>query len=369
VHHFLAYHLNLSLRVYTLIRSTSEMATADRMFAQGPSAPPPAGYPGGGNDGVPPNYPPNYDAEAGTERGSGDVTLGTADTKVRLGFLRKVYGMLTFCLAVTVGVACAFSFIDPVRNYVVTHPWLLYIGLAVGLVSYCALVCFRPKKPWNALMLALFVAGFSLMIGVICASYFAAGWGKVVIQAFVATVCIFVSLTAYVLITKKDFSYLGGFLLAAVIALIVLSILTFVTSLFVGQGTRRFLYFGVSVLGTLVYTGFILYDTSLILHKYGPDDWIQGVVSLYVDCKLSHAHLFRIHFVSLTNSLCFLFSHPIVHVPPQHHIVPPNVTSRTHKSLPYLNYNYIVRVDPLLKPFFRPLMRVFAIPKATQSLE
>ena len=149
-----------------------------------------------------------------------------------------------------------------------------------------ALVCFKLKKPWNALMLGVFVAGFSLMIGVISARYFDIGWGKVVIQAFAATVCIFVSLTAYVLITKKDFSYLGGFLLGAVIALIVLSLLTFFSGMFLGAGTRRWLYFGVSLLGALVYTLFILYDTSLILHRYGPDDWIQGVVDLYVDCKL-----------------------------------------------------------------------------------
>lgn len=261
------------------------MANVDRMFGQGASAPPPPqapppGYPGDNNNA----YPPSYDAEAA--RASEDVTLGTSDTSVKLGFLRKVYGTLTLCLAVTVAISCAFSFILPIRQFVVANYWLLFVGLVVGFGSYIALVCIKLKKPLNAIMLGVFVLGFSLMIGVICARYFEAGWGKVVIQAFAATVCIFVSLTAYVLITKKDFSYLGGFLLGAIIALVVISLITFFSGLFLGNTARRWLYFAVSVFGALIYTLFILYDTSLILHRYGPDDWIQGVVDLYVDCKL-----------------------------------------------------------------------------------
>lgn len=250
------------------------MATADPMSVQGASALP-----------SPPGYPTNYDAEEA--RASKNVTLGTAEPSVRLGFLRKVYGMLTICLAITVGISCVFSFVVPIRDFFLSSPWLLFVGFVVGFGSYIALVCIPLKKPWNAVLLGVFVLGFSLMIGIICASYFEAGWGKVVIQAFAATVCIFLGLTVYVLITKKDFSYLGGFLMGAVIALIVASIITFFTGLFINSKASRVLYFGVSVIGALVYTLFILYDTSLILHRYGPDDWIQGVVSLYVDCKLT----------------------------------------------------------------------------------
>lgn len=328
------------------------MATVNHMFAQGASAPPqpppPSGYP----TNAPPNYPPNYDAEEA--RVNEDVTLGTADTKVKLGFLRKVYGMLTFCLAITVGISCVFAFVEPVRDYVVMHPWLLWIGLSVGIGSYIALVCVPLKKPWNALMLGVFVLGFSVMIGVITAQYFAAGWGKVVLQAFAATVCIFVGLTVYVLITKKDFSYLGGFLLGAVIALIVVTVITFFSGLFLSAGARRWLYFAVSVFGALLYTLFILYDTSLILHKYGPDDWIQGVVSLYVDCKL--ALLFVSCLCCSLTSLCVftLFSYAIIHVPRQHYIMPPvrgmvyNIVYRIFRfgflhlihMFPYININY-----------------------------
>jgi len=38
-----------------------------------------------------------------------------------------------------------------------------------------------------------------------------------------------------------------------------------------------------SLVGALFFVGYILYDTSLIVHHLGPDDYIMAVVSLYLD--------------------------------------------------------------------------------------
>jgi len=37
------------------------------------------------------------------------------------------------------------------------------------------------------------------------------------------------------------------------------------------------------VCGVLVFTGYILYDTSMIIHRFGPDDYIIASVELYID--------------------------------------------------------------------------------------
>lgn len=279
---------------------------------QGASAYPPGAYPpGAGGYGAqpappPPSYPPGayppdsgggggyYDTEAGGGGADGAaVMVGTADVKVRLGFLRKVYALLTLCFAVTVGISCAFSFIVPLRDAVIANGWIVYAGLGIGLVCYLALVCIRLKRPWNAVLLSLFVLGFSVMIGTICAGFFKVGWGQVVLNAFISTAAIFLAITAYVLITKKDFSYLGGFLISVTIALIVVSLLVFFVGMVSGR-LNKWVYFAIAVAGAIIFSLYILYDTSLILHKYGPDDWVMAVASLYIDVTQLFMYMLQI---------------------------------------------------------------------------
>jgi FtsH-binding integral membrane protein len=103
------------------------------------------------------------------------------------------------------------------------------------------------------------------MISCIVARYFAAGAGVIVLEAFALTALVFVTITAYIMISKKDFSFLGGFLFAALIILFVASIANFVFG-FVGV-RNKVVTFAISVLGALVFTGYLLYDTSLVVRR------------------------------------------------------------------------------------------------------
>ena len=38
-----------------------------------------------------------------------------------------------------------------------------------------------------------------------------------------------------------------------------------------------------SLIGAILFAGYILYDTSEILHRLGPDDYIEATISLYLD--------------------------------------------------------------------------------------
>jgi FtsH-binding integral membrane protein len=38
-----------------------------------------------------------------------------------------------------------------------------------------------------------------------------------------------------------------------------------------------------ALLGALLFCGYILFDTSMILHHYGPDDYIMAAIALYLD--------------------------------------------------------------------------------------
>lgn len=44
----------------------------------------------------------------------------------------------------------------------------------------------------------------------------------------------------------------------------------------------------------LIMTGYLLYDTSVIVNKFGPDQWLTAVVSLYVDVTSIFLYLLNI---------------------------------------------------------------------------
>lgn len=256
----------------------------------------PFGGGGGGSAADAQAAPAGYDPEGGPPA---EVKVGTAETSVRLGFLRKVYTILTLNFLITVGFACFCSFVLPVRRWIFNNSWLQWVGLVVVIAAMIGLACCRIPPPFNIGLLALFVAGFSLLIGTICAIYFEVGWGGVVLQAFLATAAIFIAITTYIMITKKDFSYLGSFLFGALIALIVVSLCTFVFRLVVGR-VNKWVGFAISVFGALLMVGYLLYDTSLVVTRYGPDDWLIAVISLYTD--VMNLFLFLLNIFSVVNA-------------------------------------------------------------------
>ena len=78
------------------------------------------------------------------------------------------------------------------------------------------------------------------------------------------------------MVSKKDFSFLGGMLFISLIALIVAGfVLMFFHSSMLGS-----LY---SVGGVLIFSGYVLYDTSLIMQRLQPDQAVSGAVNLYLD--------------------------------------------------------------------------------------
>ncbi|VAW81059.1 Putative TEGT family carrier/transport protein [hydrothermal vent metagenome] len=97
---------------------------------------------------------------------------------------------------------------------------------------------------------------------------------QIVATALGGTGVIFLSLSAYVLTTKKDFSFLAGFLFAGVIILIIASVLSMVMGI---SG----LPLAINVAVLFIFSGFILFDTSRIIHG-GEDNYIHACVGLYI---------------------------------------------------------------------------------------
>ncbi|GMG88303.1 Bax inhibitor-1/YccA family protein [Biformimicrobium ophioploci] len=106
-----------------------------------------------------------------------------------------------------------------------------------------------------------------------------AAGGQVVMQALGTTALIFFALSAYVLTTRKDFSFMGGFLFVGLIGALVCA-LGFIIAGFFGIH-MPLASVALSGVIALIFSGFILYDTSRIVHG-GETNYIMATTSLYL---------------------------------------------------------------------------------------
>ena len=98
---------------------------------------------------------------------------------------------------------------------------------------------------------------------------------EMIMQAFGATALVFFGLSGYVLTTKKDFSFMGGFLIVGLIVAVVASL----ANLFFQIPA---LSLAVSAAIVFIMSGFILFDTSRILNG-GETNYIRATVSMYLN--------------------------------------------------------------------------------------
>jgi len=181
--------------------------------------------------------------------------------------LRNTYTLLSMTLmfsALTAGGTMALN---------VPHPGLL---LTIG--GYFGLLFLTTKFRDSSLGIAFVFALTGFMgytLGPILNSYLAlANGGQIVMTAMGGTGAIFLGLSGYALISRKDFSFMGGFLLTGILV-----------AFMAGLGAMIFempgLSLAVSSMFILLMAGLILYETSNIIHG-GETNYIMATVTLYV---------------------------------------------------------------------------------------
>ena len=104
--------------------------------------------------------------------------------------------------------------------------------------------------------------------------------GVLIMSALGGTGLIFGSLSVYALTTKKDFSFMGGFLYSGLMVLIITGI-GGIAAAAMGYDVSV-LQLGMSAATILVFSGLVLYDTSRIIHR-GETNYIMATVELYLD--------------------------------------------------------------------------------------
>lgn len=211
-------------------------------------------------------------AQAETWGGMQAVTAADAPLAERLTFVRKVYALFFVGILCAIGGVLAGLMFPPVMVAIAQHPFITLLLMLGGVMGAQAV------RHVPGLNLAAFV-GFTGLTGIVIspAIYFYALYNPNSIwQAGIMTVGLFGGLTAYVFISKKDFSFLRGMVTTGLIILVLGS----VVNIFLGSSAVGF---GIAVAALLLFAGYVLYDTSNIIRRYPTNEYIAGALSLYLD--------------------------------------------------------------------------------------
>jgi modulator of FtsH protease len=191
--------------------------------------------------------------------------VSTALDPAAVKVLRNTYTLLSMTLvfsAVMCGVAMAVN--APFMGL-----WMLlpYIG--------CLWMVEKNKNSTAGLFWVFALTGWmGFTLGPIVGFYLATSGSETILTALGGTALIFMATSGYVLITRKELSFMGGFLMTGIVVAFVASIANFFLQI---QGLSLVL----SCVFLLISSGFIMWQTSAIIHG-GERNYISATVMLYV---------------------------------------------------------------------------------------
>ena len=152
------------------------------------------------------------------------------------------------------------------------------MGIIITLVGYVGLLFLTARlrnSAWGLVSVFALTGFMGLTLGPIISMYLSVPSGdQVVMTAMGGTGIIFLGLSGYVLTTRKDFSFMGGFLMVGILV----AFLAGIASMFLSMPG---LSLAVSAMFVLLMSGLILYQTSEIIHG-GETNYIMATVTLYI---------------------------------------------------------------------------------------
>ena len=174
------------------------------------------------------------------------------------------------------GMTFLFSALTAYMSFAANTRPLNPLFFIVGIYGLMFLTNALKNSVWGLVSVFAFTGFMGYSLGPILNVYihnFSNG-PQLVTTALGGTGLIFFALSGYVLTTRKDFSYLGGFLFVAVM----LAFLAMIASIFFHIPA---LSLGISAAFVLISSGLILFQTSEIIHG-GETNYISATVSLFV---------------------------------------------------------------------------------------
>lgn len=182
--------------------------------------------------------------------------------------LRDTYRLLSMTLI--------FSAFTAGISYFLNLPHGISLVCTLGAMGLLWFVLPKMANDSRGIMVVFAVTGLlGIGLGPMLNHYLATANGTTMVAtALGGTGIIFMGLSAYALMTKRDFSFMGGFLMAGFIVVI----LAMVANIFLNMPALSIV---LSAAIILLMSGFILYDTSRIVNG-GETNYIMATVGLYL---------------------------------------------------------------------------------------
>jgi FtsH-binding integral membrane protein len=210
------------------------------------------------------------------------VPAAYAPADARAAFIRRTYGHLAGAIlafialeALLIGSGAGETALGMLRG---GYTWLIILGAFIG-VSWLANAWAQSNtsRGLQYLGLALYV-GVEAVIFLPLLYIAKTVYPDAIPTAAILTLAMFGGLTAAVLITRRDFSFLGPIL--SIGGLIALGFI--VASIFIGFSLGLIFCFAMVALAC----GYIIYDTSNVLHRYRTDQHVAAALALFASVAL-----------------------------------------------------------------------------------
>jgi len=241
-------------------------------------------------------YNNDYDFSAPT-----DLFAAAAATDERAGFIMKTYSYLLGAIAALVLIETVFFTVAGMENMLkVTQAmlgngafsWLIVLGAFI-LVSWVAnaWAMNSTSSTMQHAGLTLYVVAMSvLLIPLLCLAQLATGDARLIVSAATATGGLFALLTFTVFITRKDFSFLRSILMFGGFAALGLIITALLFGFTLGP---VFIYAMIALM-----CGYILYDTSNVLHHYRIGQHVAAALALFASVVMLFWYILQLYLSS-----------------------------------------------------------------------
>jgi len=181
-----------------------------------------------------------------------------------------------------------FSALMAAVSVVMTMPPMTHLLALGGSLVLIWLVLPRTANSAAGLWVVFAITGLmGFGLGPILSYYLSLANGpQIVATAFGGTGVIFLGLSGYALSSRKDFSFMGGFLVAGLLMVLVVALANIFLEI-------PALSLAISAVVIMLMSGFILYDTSRMIHD-GQTNYIMMTVSLYLSIYNIFVHLLHL---------------------------------------------------------------------------
>lgn len=231
--------------------------------------------------------------ESPFEQFEGRALVSTASDVDRVAFYKKTYshvagGVLVFILFEYL-LLQSDAIVDFMLSMLDGYKWLLVLGGFMLITTYAESTAMKTAdKNKQYLMYGLYILAQAIIFipMIYIAAYYMETGAQILQQAALVTLSLFTGLSAVVLLTKKDFSFLrAGLTIGFFIALgLIIAGMIF--------GFNLGLWFSVGM--CLLAGGSILYQTSEIVNKYTTEDYIPAALGLFASLMLLFWYILRI---------------------------------------------------------------------------